>query len=59
MKILVVVFGVTIPCSLVHCYTIFTGNTNARNHFAGVGIDRNAEDGSWGKQNVKDWTELD
>ena len=50
MKILNVVFGVTIPCNLVRGCTIFTGNIKARNHFADVGMDKNAEDGSWGNR---------
>jgi len=58
MKILNVVFGVTISCSVVRGCTNFTGNIKARNHLAYVGMDRNAEDGSWGKRNVKDWSEL-
>ena len=50
MKILNVVFGVTIPFSLVRGCTIFTAIMKARNHFADVGMDKNAEDGSWGNR---------
>jgi len=48
VKILNVVFGVSISCSVVLGCTNFTGNMKAKNYFADVGMDRKAEDGSWG-----------